>query len=67
MRRVGRSRSERVDLLARPWWNEGSVESGCTALIVDPVEQLRELADLVDRGLLTVEELEHQRRKVFGP
>jgi hypothetical protein len=43
------------------------VESGCTALIVDPVEQLRELADLVDRGLLTVEELEHQRRKVFGP
>jgi hypothetical protein len=65
MRRVGTSRSERVDLLARPPSAERTAESGITALIVDPVEQLRELADLFDQGLLSREEFERQRNKVL--
>lgn len=66
MRRVGTSRSDHVDLLPQSTRGDRTVEGRCTALIVDPVEQLRELASLVDRGLLSAEEFQRQRRKVFG-
>jgi len=35
------------------------------ALIVDPIEQLEELADLRRRGLLTSEEFERQKTRVW--
>jgi hypothetical protein len=35
------------------------------ALIVDPVQQLEELADLRSRGLLTTEEFERQKTRVW--
>jgi len=38
-----------------------------TELLVDPAAQVRELVALVDRGFLTGEEFERQRRKVLGP
>ncbi|MGH8829191.1 MAG: SHOCT domain-containing protein [Jiangellaceae bacterium] len=66
MRRVRMTRRERVDLLTRPPSAEHTVESRITALIVNPVDQLRELAELFDRGLLSAEEFERQRDKVFG-
>jgi hypothetical protein len=34
-------------------------------MLVDPVEQLKELADLRARGLLSVEEFEHQKTQVL--
>lgn len=34
--------------------------------LIDPDAQLAELTDLVQRGLLSSEEFEHQRRKVLG-
>jgi hypothetical protein len=62
--RVAGSRSEHPDILPRtrpgnppgdPW----------AALLIDPAAQLAELADLVDRGLVSPEEFEVQRRKIF--
>jgi len=35
------------------------------AMLIDPVAQLAELADLAARGLVSPEELERQRRKIF--
>jgi hypothetical protein len=34
-------------------------------VVVDPVRQLEELADLRDRGLLSSEEFERQKEKVL--
>ncbi len=53
------------DLLARQpqSWTTSESRAG---LVVDPAAQLRELAALVDQGLLTAEELERQRREVLG-
>ena len=65
MRRVRTTRLDRVDLLARPPSGSRSFDGGWTRLVVDPVEQLRELADLCDRGLLSTEEYERQRAKVL--
>ena len=61
-RPTGRSRSQRLDLLRPHGLN--SVEIWGTALIVDPRAQLREIADLVERGLVSLEEFERQRRKI---
>jgi hypothetical protein len=36
------------------------------AVVVNQVEQVRELAKLVERGLVSREEFERQRSKVFG-
>lgn len=66
MRRVGKSRSGHINLLARLPSTDQPMDSRITALIVNPVEQLRELADLFDQGLLTRAEFEHQRRMLFG-
>lgn len=64
MRRVKTSRSYRFDLLSRrpesgqaPGTRQGSFRA-------DPTAQLDELADLVDRGLLSAEEMQFQRGKV---
>ena len=65
MRRVAGSRREHPDLLVRPP-GERRLEDMSTALLVDPAAQMVELADLVERGLVSPEEMERQRRKVFG-
>ncbi|QDP98240.1 SHOCT domain-containing protein [Microlunatus elymi] len=36
------------------------------SVVVDQVEQLRELARLADEGMLSAEELERQRRRVLN-
>jgi hypothetical protein len=65
VRHSGRARKGRVGVLARPPSSERVVEGRLAALIVNPAEQLRELADLRDRGLLSDEEFERQRVKVL--
>jgi hypothetical protein len=35
--------------------------------IVDPVEQVAELAKLRDQGLISADDFERQRAKVLGP
>jgi hypothetical protein len=64
MRGVTTSRSHRSDLLARPPCGVRSYESNVSRWIIDPVDQLRELADLLTRGLLSREEFEHHKAKV---
>ena len=63
MRRMSLSRKHRMDLLVRPPC--GRQGRGWTDLIVDPMEQLRELADLFSRQLLTRDEFERQKAKVL--
>jgi len=65
MPRTSNPRASRLDLLARPPATADSTPGGWTRLLVDPVEQLRALDDLRDRGLLTAEEYEQQRTKVL--
>jgi hypothetical protein len=64
MRRFRGSRIHGVDLLVRPPCREH--DSGWDELIVDPAEQLRELADLLNRGILTEDEFERQKRRVLA-
>ena len=61
-RPTGRSRSQRLDLLRSYGLN--NVEIWGTALIVDPRAQLREITDLVERGFMSLDEFERQRRKI---
>jgi hypothetical protein len=65
MRRVATSRREHLDLLSSTP-SEVTMEDRWTALLIDPVAQMTELADLVARGLVSPEEFKRQRRKVFG-
>jgi hypothetical protein len=65
MNRVARSRRDNVDLLVGSG-TPNRVEPRLEPLLIDPAEQLAELADLVDRGLVSPEEFARQRRKVFG-
>ena len=65
MRRVGTSRSARPDVLARAPLGPRPSQLRTGALVVDQVEQLRELADLYRLGLLSKEELASQRAKVL--
>ena len=64
MRRVATSRRENPDLLT----TEPSeiADERWTALLIDPVAQVTELADLVARGLVSPEDFERQRGKIFG-
>ncbi len=64
MRRVATSRREHPDLLSRE--PSEVVEDRWTALLIDPVAQVTELADLVARGLVSPEDFERQRGKIFG-
>ena len=66
MRRITTSRRHDWDLLTRPPIGEGDVERDWMACMVDPVAQLREFADLRDRGLISNEEYELQKAKVLG-
>jgi hypothetical protein len=66
MRRVGTARSGHPDLLSPLPWITYQVASRSAVLVVDPVEQLRELADLYRRGLLSREEFVRQRAKVLA-
>jgi hypothetical protein len=65
MRRVATSRDEHLDLLSSTS-SEVTMEDRWAALLIDPVAQMTELADLVARGLVSPEEFKRQRRKVFG-
>ena len=65
MRRVRTTRLHHVGLLARPPAGSRWADASWSRLVVDPVEQLRELADLRNRGLLSGEEYERQRLKVL--
>jgi hypothetical protein len=67
VRRLRMDRRRRTDLLARPPCGSRELEGGLAALIVDPIEQLEELADLRSRGLLTSEEFERQKTRVWYP
>jgi hypothetical protein len=65
VRRVATSRREHPDLLASAP-SEVAVQDRWAALLIDPVAQVTELADLVDRGLVSPEDFERQRKKIFG-
>jgi Short C-terminal domain len=65
MRRRRTIRRRQGNLLARPPCGGPELEGGVAALIVDPVQQLEELADLRSRGLLTTEEFERQKARVW--
>jgi len=65
MRRTARSRKEHRDLLAGAL-PAVRTEDPWAAMLIDPVAQLAELADLVARGLVSPEDFERQRKKVFG-
>jgi len=65
MRRVKSTRLCRVDLLARPPSTARSPDGDWVRLVIDPVDQLRELAELHRGGLLSVDEYERQRMKVL--
>jgi Short C-terminal domain len=65
MRRRRMHRRHEGDLLARPPVGSRELESGVAGLIVDPIEQVEELADLRRRGLLTSEEFERQKTRVW--
>jgi hypothetical protein len=66
MQRERPSRRKRPDLLARPPLGVLSEERGWSSLIVDPIDQLRRLDDLRARGVLSAEEFDQQKLKVFG-
>ncbi|RIQ18207.1 SHOCT domain-containing protein [Jiangella rhizosphaerae] len=67
MRRVAATRARGTDLLVRPPCPDlpGPIRS--PGLVVDPVEQLKELDDLVTRGLLSPEEFEQQKGRILSP
>lgn len=65
MRRTSTSRGGHLDLLTEAPL-EPAVGDRWAVLLIDPVAQVNELADLVARGLVSPEEFERQRRKVFG-
>jgi hypothetical protein len=67
MQRLSRSRSRRTDLLVRPPCTVRDLDRGWAALFVDPVDQVRDLAQLYSRGFLSREEFEDQKAKVIGP
>ena len=65
MRRQGTARRRRADLLARPPCGARELAGGWGTLVVDPIEQLEELARLRRRGLLTPDEYERQKDRVL--
>ncbi|HEY7042650.1 MAG TPA: hypothetical protein VH419_03180 [Nocardioidaceae bacterium] len=63
---TSRPRGTYPDLLIRCPLSERTLPRRSTAVLVNQVEQVRELAKLVDRGLVSRQEFELQRSKVFG-
>ncbi len=66
MRRVADTREGRPGLLARRPWIDRSFRSERTPG-VNLVDQLRELVELYDRGLLSTDEFARQRAKLLPP
>jgi hypothetical protein len=66
VRRVSDQRSENPDLLTHMPGGAGSLERDWMTLVVDPVAELEELAELLGRGLISEGEFERQRRKTLG-
>lgn len=64
MKRVAQTRENHPGVLSRRPAIDRPLAETTVPLPVDEVDQLRELVDLVDRGLLSREEFERQRRKV---
>jgi hypothetical protein len=65
MDRLSHSRSRSTDLLARPPSTAREIEDGWPSVFLDPVAQLEGLADLWARGLLSREEFERQKARLF--
>lgn len=66
MRRAAGSRNQLIGVLVRPPCSGGELHDWAD-LVIDPIEQIEELADLRHRGLLTAEEFERQKAKVLRP
>ncbi len=65
--RVGAALNEDTeDLLARPPFGHREVAAGWDKLLVDPVEQLKTLAELRRTGVLSEEEFARQKEKIVG-
>jgi hypothetical protein len=65
MQRNSSSRSNRPDLLDRPPATARALGPGWASLVIDPVSQLKELADLHRRGLVSGEEYQQQKCKIL--
>jgi hypothetical protein len=65
MRALAVSRRDRPDLLTRPPCSAAICDGRWAALIVDSTEQLKTLADLLARGLLSPEEYQQHKAKVL--
>ena len=59
------SRSNRPESLDRPPTTARELGPGWASLVIDPVSQIRELADLHRRGLVSREEYEQQKCKIL--
>jgi Short C-terminal domain len=66
MRRLRTHRRRSSDLLARPPCGAQHLPRGWAEAVVDPVDQIEELADLRRRGLLTPEEFEREKLRMWG-
>jgi hypothetical protein len=60
------SRRHQPSLLSRPPSGIGDCDLYSGRLLVDPVAQLSELADLLRRGLLSIEEFQVIKARVVG-
>jgi len=54
-----------TDLLTRPPCGVQSHDDSWMAYVIDPTEQLRSLADLLARGLLSPAEYEREKAKII--
>lgn len=66
VRRTAACRNQLIGVLVRPPCSGGE-QHAWADLVIDPIEQIEELADLRHRGLLTAEEFERQKAKVIRP
>jgi hypothetical protein len=67
MLRLRDLRRSGTDLLTRPPALTSSGPPTWLSAIIDPVEQVAELAKLRDRGLISADDFERQKAKALGP
>ncbi|MCZ7536267.1 MAG: SHOCT domain-containing protein [Acidimicrobiia bacterium] len=65
MRRIDLSRRDLYRIVSPPTGAALRPQDAWIMLLVDPVEQLKELADLRARGLLSAEEFESQKAQIL--